>query len=303
MGKAVFGGRLITGAAALPPIDPLLLAQTRVTFSVLILVPALLLWRGRGALRLPWADIGSCLVLGTAGLAAANYFYYLAIQRTSVATAILLQYTAPIWVLIWMTATRRQRPTPGRLFAVALAVGGSALAIGFAGGPDRLRLDGAGVAAALASAFAFALYNVLGARLVHRIDRFTVVTWAMLGAALLWLALNPPWRVLAVAYSPGQWEFLGLFALLSSLLPFPLYFAGLRHLDATRAVVTSCLEPIFAILFAALWLGEPFGLLQAAGAVGVLAGTVLVEQPGRIRGSAAIEPAAAACPRAGSPPA
>ena len=55
-------------------------------------------------MRMPRADVGKLLLLGVLGLSASNFFYYLAIQRTSVAMAIMLQYTAPVWVLAYLTA-------------------------------------------------------------------------------------------------------------------------------------------------------------------------------------------------------
>ena len=50
------------------------------------------------------------------------------------------------------------------------------------------------------------------------------------------------------------------------------------HLDPTRAVVTSCLEPVFAIMFSVLFVGETLGILQVAGIVAVLTATVMVQK-------------------------
>ncbi len=63
------------------------------------------------------------------------------------------------------------------------------------------------------------------------------------------------------------------------LIPFSFYYAGLRHLDPTRAIVTSCLEPVFTILIAATFLAERLGWLQVLGIVLVLAATVVVQSP------------------------
>jgi drug/metabolite transporter (DMT)-like permease len=79
---------------------------------------------------------------------------------------------------------------------------------------------------------------------------------------------------------------MALFSLVSILVPFSLYFAGLRHLDATRAIVTSCLEPVFSIVIAALALGELVGKIQMAGILLVLASTVLVQLESHRTGSA-----------------
>jgi drug/metabolite transporter (DMT)-like permease len=72
------------------------------------------------------------------------------------------------------------------------------------------------------------------------------------------------------------------------VLPYMLYLTGLKYLDPTRAVITSCLEPVFAILFAVLFVGESLRPLQAAGIVAVLIATVMVQ----------IKPRTAAAPKA-----
>jgi drug/metabolite transporter (DMT)-like permease len=289
LGRAAFTGRLLAGAQGLRSIDPLILAQTRTTFSLLILAPALWLRRGRAALALPGADFARCLVLGVLGVAASNYFYYFAIQKTNVAVAIILQYTAPVWVLLYMVARGRQRASAQRVSSVVLAVIGAVLAIGMVGG--RLNLNAAGIVAALVAALAFAFYNVGGHDLLRRHDRCRILVYVLLGAALFWLVVNPPWKIAAARYSQTQWLFLLVFAVVSVLVPYLFYFAGLQHLDATRAIVTSCLEPVFSILIAAVALGELVRPVQVAGIVLVLLATVLVQLPsGRETEPAILEP-------------
>jgi drug/metabolite transporter (DMT)-like permease len=63
------------------------------------------------------------------------------------------------------------------------------------------------------------------------------------------------------------------------LVPFSFYFAGLQHLDPTRAVVTACLEPVWAIALTALLLGELVSAMQVVGIVLVLGATILVQRP------------------------
>ncbi len=70
-----------------------------------------------------------------------------------------------------------------------------------------------------------------------------------------------------------------LFALISLLLPFSFYFVGLQYLDATRAVVTSCLQPVFAILFAAAFIAESLHWFQVLGIVIVLAASIAIQIP------------------------
>jgi DME family drug/metabolite transporter len=280
LGRAAFTGRLLPKGQPLRPIDPLILSQSRTTFSFIVLLIALVLLRGWNRLRLPVSDFRRMFVLGILGVAASNYLYYLAIQRTDVATAIILQYTAPILVLLYTVARGLQKPTVQRIAAVGLAVTGIALVIGIFGSTG-FRLDAIGVIAALGAAFSFAFYNVGGHSILARYDRWTVLLYVILSASLFWIVVNPPWKIAAAHYSVDQWLFLLVFSLVSVLAPFSLYFAGLQHLEPTRAIVVSCLEPVFSIVIAAVALGEIVRPLQTVGIVLVLVAIVVVQLPDR----------------------
>jgi drug/metabolite transporter (DMT)-like permease len=278
LGRAAFTGRLLPAGEALQPINPLILSQSRVTFSLLVLLVAMVISRGWRQLAVPASDLGRFFLLGVFGVAASNYLYYLAIQRTNVATAIILQYTAPVWVLLYTVARGLQKATGQRALAVGLAVAGIALVIGVLNGRG-LRLDPIGVTGALLAAFSFAFYNVGGHKILARYDRWTVLLYVLLSASVFWIVVNPPWSVVAAHYSGRQWLFLMVFALVSVLAPFAFYFAGLEHLEPTRAIVVSCLEPVFSILLAAVLLGEVLRPLQALGILLVLVAIIVVQLP------------------------
>jgi inner membrane transporter RhtA len=99
----------------------------------------------------------------------------------------------------------------------------------------------------------------------------------MLGAALLWLPIHPPTTWVAEHYDSRQWAFLLAFGVVSMLVPYSLFFLALRLLDATRVVVTSCLEPVFAALLAWLLLHEALKPLQIGGIVLVILATLLLQ--------------------------
>ena len=271
------------GGAAVRPIEPLILSQTRTTFSLIVLLPILVGTRGWQRIRLPRPDLIQCLLLGTFGVAVSNYFYYIAIQKTNVATAIILQYTAPVWVLLYVVARGQQKLSLRKVGAVALAITGIALVIGMvgpkSGGWSALHLSSYGVFAALLASFSFAFYNVGGHSLLARYDRWRVLLWTLTSAAAFWLIVNPPWKITAAHYSVGEWAFLFIFSMLSVLGAFSLYFLGLQQLEPTRAIIASCLEPVFSILLAAALLGEVMHPIQSVGIVLVLAAIVIVQLP------------------------
>jgi DME family drug/metabolite transporter len=284
LGRAVFTGKLLRLGASPRPIDPLILSQTRAGFSFLLLLTILLVTRGWQRIKLPISDLIQCFFLGTLGVAVSNYFYYVAIQRTNVATAIIVQYTAPVWVLLYVVARGQQKLSLQKIAAVAFAVTGIALVIGVIGGKHTgmaLRLDSYGFFAALLASFSFAFYNIGGHKVLARHDRWLVLLWTLTSATLCWLFLNSPWKVAAAHYAPAEWGFLFVFSMISVLGPFSFYFHGLQYLEPTRAIISSCLEPVFSILLAALFLGELLRPVQSLGIVLVLGAIVIVQRPER----------------------
>ena len=290
----MFTGKLPLAGETIHPIDPLILSQTRTSFSLLVLLPMLVGRQGWQRIKLPRPDLIQCLVLGMLGVAASNYFYYVAIQKTSVAIAIILQYTAPVWVLLYVVARGQQKFSLQKVAAVGVALAGIALTIGIMGAKTAspLRLDSYGFLAAMLASFSFAFYNVGGHRILARYDRWRVLVWTLISASVFWLFVNPPWRVLAAHYAPAQWGFLFAFSMISVLGSFSLYFLGLQYLEPTRAIIASCLEPVFSILLAAALLGESLRPIQTLGIVLVLSAIVIVQLPGRdaAEESVAIEP-------------
>ena len=283
LGRAAFTGRLFPGSG-IRNINPLILSQCRTTFSFLLIGLGLIPQRGWRQLRVPWPDLARIFLLGVGGVAASNYFYYLAIQRTNVATAIIVQYTAPVWVLLYMVARGAERPTLSKVGSMFLALAGIGLVIGLFGS-GKLQLDALGVTAALVAAFSFAFYNIGGHSILARYDHWTVLLYTTMAASLFWIVVNPPNRILAAHYSSSAWLFLVVFAVLSVLVPFAFYFAGLQYLQPTNAIVVSCLEPVFSILIAAIVLHEVVRPRQALGILMVLVAIWIAQSPSR-----AVEP-------------
>jgi DME family drug/metabolite transporter len=273
--SAVLGRALLSGRLAVP-VGPATLGALRNLIAVALLFPALALFR-RGGIAMSRAALGRALALGVFGLAASNYFYYVAIARTSVAIAIMVEYTAPIWVLLVLVARGRQKATLARVASVGIALLGLGLVLNLARPQAALRLDWMGVGAALLAAFAYAYYILAGERLVQRNDPVLVSLYMLAGAAMAFLIARPPWRIWQAHYGAREWLYLLAFSLLATLIPTVLYLAGLRLLDPTRAVITSCLEPVSAIVLAAAVLGERLAWVQAGGVACVLA-AILVAQ-------------------------
>jgi drug/metabolite transporter (DMT)-like permease len=287
MGRALFLGHFRLFGSIVPPISPLMIAQSRSSIAALLMFPAVWLVQGRRSIHLKRSELRDCMLVGVFGIAASNYYYYLSIKHIGVATAITLEYLAPVFVLLWMLFRKLQKPTFFRIGGVVVAVLGTVLAIGIVNHtsgfpwlavvPGQLRFDFIGVSAALIAAVALAFYAVFASHLIQSHDSWIILAWSLVGSAVCWLFVNPPWSIVAAHYTGPQWIFMAIFSIVSIMVPFSFYFYGLKHLDATSAIVTSCLQPVFSILIAALVLGEMMGGVQIVGMALVLASTVLVQ--------------------------
>lgn len=257
-------------------VEPLTLAQVRSGFSFLILLAVALLGR-RGMLRVAPRLAAGLALLGILGIAASNYAYLMAIHLSNVTTAILVQYTAPAWVMLYSAFFAGERMSLRRVLAVALSFGGCVLAVGGyrAGG---LAWNPAGVAYALGAAFTFSFFNIWGGRMAQRVELWTGLLYSLGAATVFWALVRWPARLLEAGYSGAQWAMLFLYAVLSILAPFALFYSGLRRLPPTHAIVTSTLEPGFAILFAYLLVGDRLAPAQFLGTAAVIAAVVLLQR-------------------------
>lgn len=262
-------------------VQPLTLAAARSFLSFPLLFAYCALTR-RSVLRLARRDIPFVAVFGVFALALMHFAYFKAIQETSVATAILLQYVAPVLVLIVSVLFLRERLTWALPLAVALSMLGCALTVGALGG-DGLVVSPAGISWGLASAGFMTVYIVMGKLAAGRIASWTLATYGLGVAAVFWLAF------LAVRGGLGDVGVLlgslkGLLAVfaiavVSTVVPFALFLQALTVVDATKASVTATLEPAVAAVGAYLLLGESLTVLQILGGILVLAAILVIHVP------------------------
>ncbi|MDH3251465.1 MAG: EamA family transporter [Ignavibacteria bacterium] len=255
-----------------------LIAQTRVTFSFLIIMTYFLLAKP-SVLKIRVSDLWRFAFVGVVGVAGSNFMYYTAIKEGTVATAILLQYTAPIMVMGFAVATREERLTTGKVIGAFLSLAGCVLVVG-GSGLALLEVAPPGFVSGVASAICFALFTVSTKRLLHRYTVWTVTTYALGFASAFWIVLNPPWTVLLSGPPAATWGALIALAVASVLVPYTLYFSGLQFIESSRAIIASTSEPVFAIGSAALLLGEHLQAGQALGTVCVIAAIIIVKLNG-----------------------
>lgn len=256
-------------------VDPLILVVIRADLATLTLFAALTLM-SPARLRIGRRDVWAAAVVGVIGLALNNFFYFQSLHLTSVATALLLQYQAPILVALYTVLVQRQRLRGRVILAMALALGGCALVVR-AYDLAVLRPNLVGVAAGLGGAVGFAFYILASRVALRTLDPWTLLTYAYLSAGVAWSVVVPPWRILAQGFDLGIWGAFLAVATVGTVLPFGLFISGLRFLPPTQASIVSMLEPVVAAVVAYLLLGETLIPLQILGGALVLAGVVVVQ--------------------------
>ncbi|PIP35204.1 MAG: EamA family transporter [Desulfobacterales bacterium CG07_land_8_20_14_0_80_52_14] len=256
-------------------ITPFQLVQLRLTLSVGILFGVLAALRP-SLLRISIKDIGYFIFFGTVGMAGVQFTYLYAISKINVATAVLLQYMAPFFIVIYSALFLKEKPSRATTLALVSAFTGCYFVVG-AYNLSILSMNLSGVLSAILSAIAFAWYGIYGEYGMRRYDPWTVLFFAFVFAALVWNIAHPPLEAFFHEYTWIQWGWILYIALFGTLVPFGLYLKGVNLIRAARAGITATLEPIVAGILSAVFLNEILSPLQIFGGVLVIAAVILLQ--------------------------
>lgn len=177
--------------------------------------------------------------------------FVLATTLTAAANAIILQYTAPIWVIALSPWLLRERPTRRQIACMAVALLG--VAILFAGNALGQRPQWTGMLLALGSGVAYGVLIVV-LRGLRDVDAVVVTTINTLGSGLLLLFAVP--LVGTLDLSAAQWLVLGVMAVVQFTLPYVLFAIAVRYVDATQAAIITLLEMVLNPVWTWLVVGE-----------------------------------------------
>ncbi|WP_315832772.1 DMT family transporter [Bradyrhizobium prioriisuperbiae] len=218
-------------------------------------------------------DIVHYLVVGIL-MTAVNYTFFLAIALNGVAVALILQYTAPVFVTLVEVSLGLAVLTRHRITTIVVALGGCFLLVrGY--DSESFRGNLTGVAVGVLSGLVFGLYN-MAVNVSHKRgvdDRALVLSSFVVSSAIL-LAFAPSMTVSISDLGLDSWMFILFISALATVLPYWLFVIGLKVVPPFQATVISILDPLAAAIVAALLLGERLELLQIAGVVLVLGSVV-----------------------------
>ena len=268
---AMFG---ISGAVAggvFAEIDPARVAQSRSLIAA-VLLTAFALWRGVFRLE---DGLAKFVVLGL-NLALVNVTFYWAIDRLGVGPGATVQFLAPVLVLVWIAAVRREHVSPvawmaavGAVFGVGLVTKAWAL-----GTSDLI-----GIAAGLASAFLFAAYLIYGEYLGETYAPAQLGAWGFVFASIFWAIVLPWWSFPFEAAQANIADLL-VIGILGTALPFIVEFAALSLASSGIVGIVATAEPPIGAVAAWILLDQQLDPIQWAGIAIVVIAVATVQRFG-----------------------
>lgn len=196
--------------------------------------------------------------------------YFISILNASVSVAVLLLYTAPVYVTLFSPWLLKEKPTKKGIIALVLSIAGILLIVD----PGKLEFHAysVGIIAGIAAGIAYAFQIMTSKYLSSTYSGYTQAFWGFIIAMLI---LFPVSSVpLNAVYS--NMNYLILLAIFPTIMAVSLYFNGLKKVKAQSASILGLIEPVSAIILAVLILDEQISALQIFGGALILAGAALV---------------------------
>jgi drug/metabolite transporter (DMT)-like permease len=271
----------------------------RLAVGALVVAPlAARALRGRwGALK---ANAWFLLLFGAVPVAGAQFAYFSAVERMDVGPALLIEYTAPAAVVVWLWLRHGERPGPLTVAGAGLAALGLVLVLDLLSGAD---LAPAGVLWALIAMGCAASYFVLAATPRSDLPPVALAGVGLASGALVLAALGVvgilPMR--ATTASPvyadsalAWWVPLLALGIVTAGLAYCTGIAASRRLGSRLSSFVALLEVVAGVTFAWLLLDQLPTALQLAGGVLIVAGVVVVklgERPSPSPSGRTVDPA------------
>lgn len=204
------------------------------------------------------------LIFGLMGMLAVQYTYMVSIHHGNAAVATLLQYTAPVMIIVYLVFRRQSTFTKRDMLTVVLALVGMFLLL-TNGSVSTLTVPAVAVFWGILSAVALSFYTLYPIKLLKQFDSLVVVGWAMLiGGAALSL-IHPPWKVNLSQLPFEAYIYLLFVNVFGTMVAFWFYIESLKYLSPKDSSLIGSVEPLAAVITTVFWLKEPFGLFQWIG--------------------------------------
>jgi len=267
--------------------DAFRLTQIRTVGAAIILLTFAFM-RGKKQLYARRDELKDLIIFGVVGVAAVTSFYFFAIKYLYVSVALVIEFTASIWIVLYLRFIKKKQVSPIMWVGIACAFSGLFLLSQIWTGTT---LHPLGVAVAFADAFALAIYFLFADRLSQTRTSLSLMAWGLGVAAVFWSLVLPwwnfPFEYLTNTYSlegnlsnysaPG-WALVLWIIIVGTVIPYLLTVTGIRELSASTGSVIGMIEPLFAGAIAWWLLNEAFNTTQVIGCAVLLVGIYLADK-------------------------
>ncbi len=269
-----WGANVVAVKAILSDVPPILFAFIRFGTAFLVLL-AILRWR-EGSVGLPRADIVPMLLLGLAGFGLYQDLWATALSRSTASNSALITAATPVSTMLIAAFAGSDTISRPKVLGAVIALTGAVSVvwvthgIGFTGAS-------AGDLMTFAATVCWACYVAFGAPVLRRHSPLRTATWAI-GLGCLGMLPFALWQAatfdIARVHAGTIWLFL-FCALLSAAAANVVMFEVVKILGPTRTMLFQFLVPAFAVMLAAVLLGEAIVPAQILGGFVIVAGILV----------------------------
>ena len=212
------------------------------------------------------------ILLGAIAYVGESLAYFTALTMASPGLVALLLYIYPALVTTLSAIFLKEHLTTIKIVALFLALSGTALTIQITSGGSIV-----GILLGIAAAVDYAIYILLGSRIVKRSGPIGSTAIIIASTAGVY-AIIAPIHGLSFPVDVQGWVAILAIALVSTVLAFVTFFAGLKRIGPTSASTLSTFEPIVAVALAAVVLGETITPVQALGGALIITAVVILSR-------------------------
>jgi drug/metabolite transporter (DMT)-like permease len=277
----LWGGTFIAGRVISAHLPPATAGFIRFVFATLALLAALHFTEGLRALTtLTRRQLLGTMALGATGILMYNLLFFTALSVLPAGRTSLIIALNPVVTLLLAAALLGDRLSATRWLGVALALLGVWVVVTRGELSQIAQSVGKGELAMFGAVCAWAVYTLLGRKLLQGLSPVLATLWAAIWGTLFLglLALRDIPQVHAASFTAEVWAGLFFLGVFGTAVAFVWYYEGIRQLGAARTVVFNNLVPIFGVLLGWLILGEALSVSLLAGGALAIFGVFLVNR-------------------------
>ena len=220
------------------------------------------------------SSLFSLLLFSLFGLFLNQLAYLSAIQETNAGTATVLQYVCPVGILAFTCIKDKVAPTIAEIISMILAIGGTFL-IATHGQLDQLSMTPAGLFWGLFSALTYALYIILPIKLIQKWGSILVIGVGMAISGFVAV----PFTGIIGARIPMSFDIFLAFAgiiLIGTVFAYTAFLKGVSMVGPVKSSLLASIEPISAVFFAFMIMGDIFYPVDFLGMAMILLAVTII---------------------------